>query len=77
MEYSGGNLTAQKVITGGIRLMKTVVELDAKDIQEIVAKHFNVAIEAVKVSNKTVCRGFGMSEHIEAVPVVKIIKEES
>ena len=57
--------------------MKTTIELNSIDIAEIVAKHFNTTPDNVVVSTKKEWKGSGRDERMEAVPVVKVIKEEN
>lgn len=57
--------------------MRTVTELSTDDLKNIVAMYFGTDLDKVEVSVKEACVGFGMGEHMEAVPVVKVIKEES
>lgn len=56
--------------------MRTTIELSEQDIKEIIAKHFNTTPDRVTVGVEKVCVGYGMAEHEEAVPVIKVTKEE-
>ena len=43
--------------------MKQTIELDAKDIKQLIAKEFNVEEEQVVVAIKKVYSGYGIGEH--------------
>lgn len=43
--------------------MKQTIELDAKDIKQLIAKEFNVEDEQVVVAIKKVYSGYGIGEH--------------
>ena len=43
--------------------MKQTIELDAKDIKQIIAKEFDVKEEQVIVSISKVYSGYGIGEH--------------
>ena len=43
--------------------MKQTIELDAKDIKQLIAKEFNVEEEQVIVAIKKVYSGYGIGEH--------------
>ena len=43
--------------------MKHTIELDVKDIQQLIAKEFDVKEEQVVVAIKKVYRGYGIGEH--------------
>ena len=43
--------------------MKQTIELDAKDIKQLIAKEFNVEEEQVFVAIKKVYSGYGIGEH--------------
>lgn len=43
--------------------MKQTIELDAKDIQQVIAKEFNVKEEQVTVAIRKVYSGYGIGEH--------------
>ena len=43
--------------------MKHTIELDAKDIQQLIAKEFDVKEEQVVVAIKKVYSGYGIGEH--------------
>ena len=43
--------------------MKQTIELDAKDIKQVIAKEFNVEEEQVVVAIKKVYSGYGIGEH--------------
>ena len=43
--------------------MKHTVELNAKDIKQLIAKEFNVEEEQVFVAIKKVYSGYGIGEH--------------
>ena len=43
--------------------MKQTIELDAKDIKQLIAKEFNVEDEQVVVAIKKIYSGYGIGEH--------------
>ena len=43
--------------------MKQTIELDAKDIKQLIAKEFNVEEEQVVVAIKKVYSGYGIGKH--------------
>ena len=43
--------------------MKQTIELDAKDIKQLIAKEFNVEEEQMVVAIKKVYSGYGIGEH--------------
>ena len=43
--------------------MKQTIELDAKDIKQLIAKEFNVEEEQVIVAIRKVYNGYGLGEH--------------
>ena len=43
--------------------MKQTIELDAKDIKQLIAKEFNVEEKQVVVAIKKVYSGYGIGEH--------------
>ena len=43
--------------------MKQTIELDAKDIKQLIAKEFNVEEEQVIVAIREVYNGYGLGEH--------------
>lgn len=43
--------------------MKQIIQLNAKDIQQLIAKEFGVKEEQVLVSLSKVYSGYGMGEH--------------
>lgn len=43
--------------------MKQTIELDAKDIQKVIAKEFDVKEEQVTVAIRKVYSGYGIGEH--------------
>lgn len=43
--------------------MKQTIELDAKDIQKVIAKEFDVKEEHVTVAIRKVYSGYGIGEH--------------
>ena len=43
--------------------MKQTIELDTKDIKQLIAKEFNVEEEQVVVAIKKVYSGYGIGEH--------------
>ena len=43
--------------------MKQTIELDTKDIQQLIAKEFDVKEEQVVVAIKKVYSGYGIGEH--------------
>ena len=43
--------------------MKHTIELDVKDIQQVIAKEFDVKEEQVVVAIKKVYSGYGIGEH--------------
>ena len=45
--------------------MKQTIELDVKDIKQLIAKEFNVEEEQVVVAIKKVQSGYGIGEHKE------------
>lgn len=43
--------------------MKQTIELDTKDIKQLIAKEFNVKEEWVDIAIKEVYSGYGVGEH--------------
>lgn len=56
--------------------MKTVVQLDSKDIQGILADYFSVDISKVSLSTKREYRGQGPTEHEVHVAYAEVRIEE-
>lgn len=56
--------------------MKTIIELDAKDIKKAIADHYHVEEGKVRVEIRQECRGYGQGEHMEYVPVCTIEKAD-
>lgn len=46
--------------------MKTIINLEQNDIQEIIAKHFNVEVEKVNLEPYQTMVGFYKNEHYES-----------
>ena len=55
--------------------MKAIIELNEKDMEGIIAAHFNVEKEKVSVSVREECSGYGLGEHIVFVPTCTVEKE--
>ena len=47
--------------------MRTIVELNEKDIVQTIANAFDVDIDKVSLKYSEVSRGYGQNEHIEYV----------
>lgn len=54
--------------------MKTIIELNKKDIEQIIAKHFEVSADDVDVSVIQESEGYGMGEHTVYVAEAKVEK---
>lgn len=52
--------------------MKTIYKLDSDDIRKIIASHFKVNEENVTIKVEEACKGYGMAEHYENVPVATV-----
>lgn len=55
--------------------MKKIIELNKKDIEQIIAKHFEVSVDNVNVSVKQESEGYGMGEHTVCVAEAKVEKK--
>ena len=47
--------------------MRTEVHLNSKDIEFIIAKHYDVSKENVSVFVSEECQGYGTGEHMEKI----------
>lgn len=55
--------------------VKQTIKLDKHDLAEIVAKHFNVPVDAVEMAVEGECYGRGVYEKYRHVPVAKIVTD--
>lgn len=48
-----------------VKKLKTIKQLNMSDMAEVIAAHFNVKPEQVRITIEPICRGYGMAEHTE------------
>ena len=53
--------------------MKTIIELNEKDIKDIISKVYNTSLDNIEISYPTELRGYGLNEMEVTTIEVKVV----